>query len=77
MSANHVIELILQNHILDVQETMLPESDLFALGLDSLAVMQLLLALETAVAHPIPQAEVSREHLRTPQTIAAWISSHA
>ncbi len=75
MLAAHVIDLIQQNQILDMEEALLPESDLFALGLDSLAVMQLLLVLETAAGRPLPQAEVSREHLRTPETIAAWISA--
>ena len=77
MLATQVIDLILQNQILEVQEALLPESDLFALGLDSLAVMQLLLVLETAVERPLPQAEVSRRHLCTPESIAAWISSPA
>jgi aryl carrier-like protein len=74
MSASAVIDLITSHQILDTEEPLHPESDLLALGLDSLAIMQLLLALETHAGRSLAHAEISREHLRTPSTIAAWIA---
>ena len=41
-----VIELLTTEHILEPQEPLTPDTDLFSMGLDSMAMMQLLLLIE-------------------------------
>jgi acyl carrier protein len=50
------------------------DSDLFALGLDSLAMMQLLLHIERDCQVTIPVAEITRERFSTPKRLAEWLS---
>lgn len=48
-------------------------SDLFALGLDSMAIMQLLLLVEEEFGAAIPAESVSREHFSTVRSLARLI----
>jgi acyl carrier protein len=58
----------------ETEEALQAGSDLFALGLDSLALMQLLLQIERSLGLSVPVAEIRREHFQTPASIAAWLS---
>jgi acyl carrier protein len=50
------------------------EGDLFAAGLDSMAVMQLVVAVEDRYEIELQPEELSKENLATPTTLAALIA---
>lgn len=67
-----LIDLI-RSEILDTADSLEPHSDLFAAGLDSMGIMQLLLALEDRFAVAIDPADLSRENFSTAAKIAALV----
>lgn len=73
MTADHIIEILNTHHVVETEEALQADSDLFALGLDSLALMQLLLQIERSLGLSVPAAEIRREHFQTPASIAAWL----
>jgi acyl carrier protein len=68
-----VIDLLTSEHILDPQEPITPEADLFALGLDSMAMMQLLLQIEEHFGLSISPAELSRDRFATAAALARFL----
>ncbi|MES2597631.1 MAG: phosphopantetheine-binding protein [Verrucomicrobiota bacterium] len=72
-----IITLMEEHHILDTEEEVLAESDLFALGLDSLATMQLLLQLERSFGVLLSPASIRREHFATPAALAEMVNQQA
>jgi acyl carrier protein len=66
---------IIQDEILGSPEPLTPESDLFEAGLDSMAIMQLLLQIEDHFQIALEPADLSRENFRTASKIAALITS--
>jgi acyl carrier protein len=74
LSADFIISLLSEHELLEVGEPVQADSDLFALGLDSLAMMQLLLHLERDLKTAIPVAEITRERISTPKRLADWLS---
>jgi acyl carrier protein len=77
ITPDSIIGLLLEHDILCSEEPVMPDSDLFTLGLDSLAMMQLLLHIERHFALSIPQAGITREHFMTPAKLADWLGSCA
>ncbi len=73
ITAEAIITLLSEQEILPDTEIIEAESDLFALGLDSLAMMQLLLHLERQFAVTIPHEQITHQHLATPTRLAAWL----
>ncbi|MDZ4287109.1 MAG: acyl carrier protein [Prosthecobacter sp.] len=70
-----VIALLIEQQIVDPSDPLTPESDLFACGMDSLAMMQLLLHLERDFAVRISPEEMTRERFATAAALAAWLST--
>lgn len=68
------LTLLLRTEILDTAEVLTPQSDLFAAGLDSMGIMQLLLAIEDRFGVEIDPADLSRESFSTAEKIAALIA---
>ncbi|WP_035607410.1 phosphopantetheine-binding protein [Haloferula sp. BvORR071] len=68
-----LIELI-RSEILDTTEPLAPQSDLFAAGLDSMGIMQLLLAIEDRFGVAMDPADLSRENFSTAEKIAALVA---
>lgn len=68
------LTILLCTEILDTAEALTPQSDLFAAGLDSMGIMQLLLAIENRFGVAIDPAELSRENFSTAEKIAALIA---
>jgi|GEM_PF-234070 len=66
---NNLLTLI-SERILETGEGFSPDSDLYAAGLDSMAIMQLLLVLEEEFHVSIPVESVSRKNFSTVRTIA-------
>jgi acyl carrier protein len=66
---------ILREGFLDAGATLSPATDLFETGLDSMAVMQLQLAIEDEFGVTIEPVDLSRDNFRTATDIAALIRS--
>lgn len=66
---------ILHSEILDSDPPLTAESDLFAAGLDSMGIMQLLLAIEDHFGVVIDPSDLSRENFATASRIASLIRS--
>jgi acyl carrier protein len=54
---------------LDPEIAMEMDTDLFAAGLDSMAIMQLLIGIEMRLGKAIPVREVTRGNFKSPQAI--------
>lgn len=70
---NQLLDLI-RSEVLDTGESLTPQSDLFAAGLDSMGIMQLLLAIEDRFGVPIDPADLSRANFSTAAKIAALVA---
>lgn len=68
-----VIELLTCEHILEPQEPIAPDTDLFSLGMDSMAMMQLLLHIEDRFRLTINPAEMTRERFATAGALASFL----
>lgn len=68
------LTLLLRTEILGTAEDLTPQCDLFAAGLDSMGIMQLLLSIEDRFGVAIDPAELSRENFSTAEKIAALIA---
>ncbi len=73
ISPDSVIELLTSEHILEPQEPISADTDLFSLGLDSMAMMQLLLQIEERFRLTITPAEMTRERFATARTLASFL----
>jgi D-alanine--poly(phosphoribitol) ligase subunit 2 len=51
------------------------DTDLFEAGLDSMAIMQLLIAIETRLGKTIPVREVTRENFNSPRAILSLLAA--
>lgn len=67
-----LIELV--REVLDTQEALTPQSDLFAAGLDSMGIMQLLLGIEDRFGVAMDPADLSRDNFSTTEKIAALVA---
>lgn len=65
---------IIRNEILDTAEPLETHSDLFAAGLDSMGIMQLLLAIEDRFGVAIDPTDLSRGNFSSAEKIAALIA---
>jgi len=70
---NELIALI-TTEILDTDQAITPQGDLFAAGLDSMGIMQLLLAIEDRFGVVIDPADLSRDNFSTAEKIAALVA---
>lgn len=73
ITPDHVIELLISEHILEPQEPITSDADLFALGLDSMAMMQLLLQLEVRFGVNVSPGELKRERFATAAALARFL----
>lgn len=74
ISPQAVIAVIVEHQIVESEAPLTPECDLFALGLDSLAMMQLMLHLERQFAVRISPTDMTRNHFTTAAVLAGWLS---
>ncbi len=68
-----VIELLTAEQILEPQEPLTSDTDLFSMGLDSMAMMQLLLQVEERFGLTINPAEMTRERFATAGALAGFL----
>ncbi|MEM7409388.1 MAG: acyl carrier protein [Myxococcota bacterium] len=72
-----LIHRILRDELLQSSEGFTPTSNLVESGLDSLAVTQLMLAIEEATGVWTDESLLTPENLETAETLAACIHAHA
>ncbi|MCW1886873.1 phosphopantetheine-binding protein [Luteolibacter flavescens] len=65
---------LIASDILDTDQAITPQSDLFAAGLDSMGIMQLLLLIEDRFGVEIDPADLSRDNFSTAEKIAALVA---
>ncbi len=65
---------MITERLLEVDEDFNDDADLFEAGLDSMAIMQLLLLLEERFGVAIPHGAVTRENFRTIRTVAELVA---
>ena len=68
------LTVLIAAEILDTDHALTPQSDLFAAGLDSMGIMQLLLAIEDRFGVAIDPADLSRDNFSTAEKIAALVA---
>ncbi|MEP4076751.1 acyl carrier protein [Haloferula sp.] len=66
---------VLRDELLDSDEPLSAESDLFEAGLDSMGIMQLILAIEEHFDTVIDPSDLSRDNFATATRIANLIRS--
>ena len=72
-----VIDLLEEQQIIEAQEPLTASTDLFAHGLDSMAMMQLLLHIEDRFGVEVTAADMTREHFQSAAAMAAFLSAKA
>jgi D-alanine--poly(phosphoribitol) ligase subunit 2 len=70
---HQLIDLI-QSEVLDTTSPLSAQSDLFEAGLDSMGIMQLLLAIENRFGVAMDPADLSRENFSTVEKIAKLVA---
>ena len=69
------ILLEILHETLDPEIAMEMDTDLFAAGLDSMAIMQLLIAIDMKLGKAITVREVTRENFKSPQAILSLLEA--
>ena len=72
-----VLALIIEQQIVESDEPLTPATDLFGQGMDSMAMMQLLLHLEDRFGVEVTPAEMTRDRFQTATALAAFLASKA
>jgi acyl carrier protein len=75
ITAEAVLALLDEHAIVEAEEPLAADTDLFACGLDSLALMRLIVAAEQAFGRRLPPAEITRARCATAVALAAWLDS--
>ncbi len=75
VEGNTVIEWLRSEQILDLTECFSIRDDLFLAGLDSMAVMQLVVAAEDRFGVVLQAADLSKENLCTAESLAALLTT--
>ena len=70
----HELLDLIRTEILDSTEPLTPQGDLFAAGLDSMGIMQLLLVIEDRFGAAIDPADLSRGNFSTAEKIATLVA---
>jgi len=67
------ISALIREKFLEVPGELEPGADLFALGLDSMDIMQLLITIEQSFDVRVPDRAVTQDNFRSPRRIAQTI----
>ncbi len=65
---------LIDGQLIELEPAFGPDDDLFQAGLDSMAIMQLLLTIEEAFGPVIPMGEVTRENFHSTSAIARLVT---
>lgn len=64
---------LISEKFLEVPGELAPDADLFALGFDSMGIMQLIVAIEELFGARVPAEAVTQGNFRTPSRIAELV----
>lgn len=64
---------LIKEKLLETGTEMTPHSDLFAVGLDSMGIMQLMISAEERYGVRIPEAEVTKKNFASVSNLSALI----
>ena len=73
---SHLEEALLRlvrEKLFDGGAPMTVETDLFAAGLDSMGIMQLMISIEERFGVRVPESAVTRDHFSTASSLAAMV----
>lgn len=73
--AEDVVEMLREEELFELPSELRTDSDLFELGMDSMAVMQLIVIIEERWGVALGAADASRESLGTAERLAATIQA--
>lgn len=68
------IRELIDGQLIELDPGFGPDEDLFEAGLDSMAIMQLLLMIEESFGPVIPMGEVTRENFHSTSAIARLVT---
>ncbi len=74
-SPTELIDWLNDEGVLELEWDFPEDGDLFAAGLDSMAVMQLVVAVEDRFEVELGPDDLTKAHLATPTTLAALIAA--
>ncbi len=77
VSAFTMVDVVRETILTDLSANFGPDDDLFEAGLDSMGVMQLVMALEDRFGTKVEPAELSRANFRSGSTLAAFVNGKA
>ncbi|MBA4146701.1 MAG: acyl carrier protein [Verrucomicrobia bacterium] len=69
------LAVLISQRLLEVPPTFATSSNLFELGLDSMAIMQLLLLIDEKYGLWLQPSDLTRENFNTPLTVAQLLHS--
>ena len=72
-----VLALIDEHQIVESDEPLTASTDLFGQGMDSMAMMQLLLQIEDRFGLAVTPAEMTRDRFQTAESLAAFLAEKA
>jgi acyl carrier protein len=75
ITSDAVLSLILEQQIVESNELVTTGTDLFALGMDSMAMMQLLLHIEDRFGIAVTPGEMTRDRFSTAAALAAFLAA--
>lgn len=73
ITADQLLHLIQEEELLEPGQHLLEDTDLFAQGMDSLAMMRLMILIEREFSLPVPPEEMTRERFTTAASMARWL----
>lgn len=74
VTADQILRLLEEDQILEDVAELTPDSDLFVAGLDSMALMQLLLHIEQTFGASLQPGEITRERFQSASTLADYLN---
>jgi len=75
MTPEEVIDWLDDEGLVELDVRFPPDGDLFAAGLDSMAVMQLVVIVEERFGVTLGPEDMTKENLSTPESLAAFLSA--
>ena len=73
ISPDAVLALIIEQQIVESAEPLTPATDLFGQGMDSMAMMQLLLHIEDRFGVAVAPADMTRDRFQNAEAIAQFL----
>ena len=76
-TSDQILELLRDNDIVEGASALTADSDLYLAGLDSMALMQLLLQIELVLGVQIEPGEITRERFSSAGCLAGFLNERS